>query len=64
MKIIQRLENGVGMIRLMQDEFDEAVSDLSDFDLSRRRDISVATGEGAFDFISGLVEALKRRLES
>lgn len=56
-----QLENGVGMIRLMQDEFDEAVSDLSDFELSRRRDISVATGEAAFDFISGLVEALKKK---
>ena len=47
------------MISLMQDEFDELIRSLG-FDLFPAPRISCATGEAAFDFISGLVEALKR----
>lgn len=56
-----QLENGVGMIRSMWDEFNAAVRDLSDYDLDRPRDISIATGEAAYGFICGLVDELKRR---
>lgn len=55
-----QLENGVGLIRSMWDEFNAAAQDLSDFDLARHRNVSIATGEAAFGFISDLVETLKQ----
>ncbi len=49
-----QLENGVGMIRLLGDEFDEALS-REKGDL-RRMDISVATGYAAYECIAGCVK--------
>lgn len=56
-----QLENGVGMIRSMKDEFDAAMADLSGYDLMRRRDISIATGEAAHGFITKLVNTILRQ---
>jgi putative radical SAM enzyme (TIGR03279 family) len=56
-----QLENGVGMIRSMKDEFDTAISELSNYDLLRRRNISIATGEAAYGFISALMGTLAQR---
>lgn len=45
-------ENGVGMIRSMEDEFDEALE--SAVDVIPERRISIATGAAAYDFIYSL----------
>ena len=56
-----QLENGVGMIRSMGDEFRRAIGTAGeDFDLSGKRRCSVATGEAAYDFICSLAEELRR----
>ena len=54
-----QIENGVGMIRSMKEEFDFITEDLSDFDLTKKRSVSIATGEAAYGFISSMVDALK-----
>lgn len=56
-----QLENGVGMIRSMTDEFTDAIKDLSDLDPHRPRSCSIATGTAAYGVISLMVEELKRR---
>ncbi|MBQ9940263.1 MAG: DUF512 domain-containing protein [Clostridia bacterium] len=58
-----QIENGVGLIRSMQTEFDLELDDIQQYEkelLDVRRSISVATGEAAYDFICGLVEKLKK----
>lgn len=52
-------ENGVGMIRSMQDEFDNA-SEF--FPKSSNREVSIATGEAAYRFISSLATALEEKV--
>jgi len=59
-----QIENGVGMIRSMKEEFEFAAEDLSGFDLSRKRKISIATGEAAHSFIVSLADALKAAVPS
>lgn len=59
-----QLENGVGLIRSMQTEFDLEFEDVCEFEselLGVRRSISIATGEAAYDFICRLVEKLKNK---
>ncbi len=56
-----QIENGVGMIRSMADEFTVAVRQVEDMDPHRPRHCSVATGVAAYDFISLLVEEMKKR---
>lgn len=51
-----QLENGVGMLRLLETEFLEALAQTSGDDIKRR--ISIATGKLAAPFISRLMEAL------
>ncbi len=48
-----QLENGVGMIRSMEDEVDDELLFLSEdgFEMSGERCVSVVTGEAAYDFI-------------
>lgn len=55
-----QLENGVGMVTLMEDEFSHALSELRPD--SKRRRLSVATGRIAYDFISGLCKRLSEKL--
>ncbi|MBQ9922161.1 MAG: DUF512 domain-containing protein, partial [Clostridia bacterium] len=58
-----QIENGVGLIRSMQTEFDFELEDISEYEkelLDVKRDISIATGEAAYDFICGLVEKLNK----
>ncbi len=56
-----QLENGVGMLRLLNDEFEEALSDLAKnkdaFDLAGRR-VSIATGMLACPVIEGMAHRL------
>ncbi len=54
-----QLENGVGMIRLLQDEFAEAFDELQGDD--RVMEISMATGYAAYDYIKELLEKLKEK---
>ncbi len=59
-----QLENGVGLIRSMQTEFDLELEDICEYEkelLDVKRNISIATGEAAYNFICGLVEKLKEK---
>ena len=56
-----QIENGVGMIRSMADEFTEAIKHTEELDPHRPRFCSVATGVAAFPFIQLMVEEMKRR---
>ncbi len=57
-----QLENGVGMIRSLQTEFDEELEYLDDYDLTKERTVSIATGEAAYPFIRSLCDTLCRRV--
>lgn len=54
-----QLENGVGMMRLLEDEFREAFEKLPGDEMSR--EVSVATGKLAYPLICGMAEKLKSR---
>lgn len=53
-----QLENGVGMIRLLNEEFYDELDFLSEYDLKKKREISIATGYAAYDFIKSLADKL------
>ena len=54
-----QLENGVGMIRSMADEFNAAIEFADeDYDLSVCKKCSIATGQAAYSFIRSLAERL------
>ncbi len=57
-----QIENGVGMIRSMQCEFDDEIEFLSEYDLTKPRELSIATGEAAYAFIKSLADELMRRV--
>ena len=54
-----QLENGVGMIRLLQDEFAEGFAQLEGDD--RKVEVSIATGYAAYDYLKELVEKLQEK---
>ena len=54
-----QLENGVGMLRLLQDEFQEALQQYPGDD--RKRELSLATGQLAYPYIQRLTEQLTQR---
>lgn len=56
-----QLENGVGMIALMQREFDGEIYDLSIKKLNRN--LTIATGAAAYGFIAGLAKELTERIK-
>ncbi len=53
-----QIENGVGMLTSFGTEFYAMLRTLSEEEKAVSRNISVATGEAAFDFIRGLTDAL------
>ena len=55
-----QLENGVGMWRLMEDEFASALED-SDFELSSERCITAVTGAAAYPLIKKLAISAEKR---
>ena len=57
-----QIENGVGMIRSMQCEFNDELEFLSEYDLTVPRRLSIATGHAAYDFIRSLTDELMRRI--
>ena len=54
-----QLENGVGMMRLLENEFQEAFDELPGDDLSR--EVSVATGKLAYPLICDMAEKMRSR---
>lgn len=54
-----QLDNGVGMLRLLQDEFAEYFETLEGDD--RVRELSVATGKLAYDYLAELLERMKEK---
>ena len=52
-----QLENGVGMLRLLIDEFEEAYASLPGD--GKTREVSIATGKIAYPFLRQMVEKLK-----
>lgn len=53
-----QIENGVGMLTSFGTEFDSIMMTLDDDEMSVKREISVATGEAAYDFIARKIEKL------
>ncbi len=54
-----QIENGVGMLRNLQDEFDWALEDLELPDTPRK--VTIPTGEGAFAFLDYLLDGLREK---
>ncbi len=54
-----QLENGVGMIRLLQNEFEEAFANLKGDD--RQIEISMATGYAAYEYLKAMTEKLEEK---
>lgn len=55
----RQLENGVGMMASMKEEFDDALSQVQDD--GRKRAVSVATGAAAYTFIRGLCDRIEEK---
>lgn len=55
-----QLEDGVGMLRSMEQEFDAFLATLSDEEKEIGREVSIATGEAAYPLISDLAARLQR----
>lgn len=54
-----QIENGVGLMRNMEDEFEDELSYLSeDYDLTKERHVSLVTGMAAADYITRLAAKL------
>ena len=54
-----QLDNGVGMLRLLIEEFQEYLETLDGDD--RKLEVSIATGALAFDYLAELIERLRRK---
>ena len=52
-----QLENGVGMLRLLMNEFDETLADLEGDE--RKAEVSIATGKLAYPFLQKMIEKLQ-----
>lgn len=56
-----QIENGVGMMASMEEEFCDEISYIDEYDVQKARDISIATGEAAYDFICELSRRLMKK---
>lgn len=54
-----QIENGVGLIRSMKTEFDLAMSDLTRYDLKKKRKVTIATGKAAAGFLTALSQKIR-----
>jgi len=56
-----QLANGVGTISSMYDEFESFLDsiDINDYQPNRKREVSIATGEAAYGFISAMARVLE-----
>ena len=58
----RQLDNGVGLITSMKNEFYEELSYINeDYDVTKKLEFSVATGYAAYPFISGITEDLCKK---
>lgn len=57
-----QLENGVGLITSMKDEFYDELDFIDSYDMDKERNYSIATGEAAYDFISSIANSLCSKL--
>ena len=55
-----QIENGVGMLSLFCNDFDRALSFLTDEERAVKRRVTVATGKASYDFICSLAEKVTR----
>ncbi len=54
-----QIENGVGLMRSMEEEFTDEIAYLTeDYDLSKERSVSIATGMAAYEYIAKLAGRL------
>lgn len=58
-----QIENGVGLLTSFGHEFDFMLNSVMDDELPEKREISVATGEAAYEFMRTLVDKLRERCE-
>ncbi|MBR6510589.1 MAG: DUF512 domain-containing protein [Clostridia bacterium] len=58
-----QLENGVGLVSLFESEVFEAIN-LYDYNLDKKRIITVVTGEAAFPFISEMVDNIGKKWDN
>ena len=58
-----QLENGVGLVPLLQSEVEEAISSC-DYTLENARTISIATGEAAYPFITEIVDRIEKKWDN
>ena len=58
-----QLENGVGLVPLLKSEFDDALSEC-DYKPSKKRIISLATGEAAYPFIKEMVDKCLKKWDN
>lgn len=56
-----QIENGVGLITSMRREFFSAIEKIGK--LKKKRKVSIATGEAAYDFIKELAREMEKRVE-
>ena len=57
-----QIENGVGLVTSMKDEFYDELDFLDTYDTAKKRRLSIATGEAAYEFISSIAHELENRL--
>lgn len=57
-----QLENGVGLISSMESEFEDALSMVSEY--KKKRNVTIATGELAGDFIASLTNRISKKFPS
>ena len=57
-----QIENGVGLVTSMKDEFYDELDFLDTYDTAKKRRLSIATGEAAYEFISSIAHELESRL--
>lgn len=55
-----QLDNGVGMLRLFESEAELLIKMLTDEEKEISRNVSIATGESAFEFISSIVKRVQK----
>lgn len=58
-----QLENGVGLVPLLQSEIEEAL-DISEEKLSLKRKVTIATGEAAYPFITEMVDSCLKKWDN
>ena len=56
-----QFENGVGMMRMFENELESFLKTLSRDERQIKRSISIATGESAYDFMCEMVNSIKKK---